>query len=176
MRTKISAALLIVLVAIGIFIVYQNKGGRLIPLFICLFLLASACYYFAFINRDIALSYIPESGFYILIGLLILIALVIQYDQKGDEAIAKYVKPYPNIYEYAYLPILPDTVEHWLAYTEDDSKMVENFYQDEANLKGWSIKSGPPFLVLKKQNKKLLIAISSELDRTRIYYAVSTTK
>lgn len=151
-----------------------TPGGRLIPLFLFLVLLASLFYYFGFVDeRNSPLRYRLQGGFFIVVLLALFSAYVSRTERNGLEAIAEYIEPYPKVDEVMYLPRTPScTVQQWLLTTNDSSNDVAQFYSKPENSAGWIVSQQGGFIFFTNERYELTISFTQEYEKTRIFYLI----
>ena len=140
---KVAFSILLFLIAtvIAAYFIYQNKGGRLFPLFALIMVISAVSYYYGFISKQrYFLKFQTQAAFITSIFLLIFTAYQIRQDQEGGTELSKYIPPYPNIEETAVLPkTQPNQLLHMMLSTSDSKMAVERFYQNSANTPDWKV-------------------------------------
>lgn len=164
---------------VGIPIVYfllAGVGGRLMLLFVFLWIFFLLSYYLAFIEKSSRpLAYLSQAGAVVTLLLILFVTTVAKLDYQGPDEISKFITVYPNIKTTAYLPrVADDQIQNWLVETEDTVEQVSQFYSKSENREGWTMKTEPPYIVLTRDGQKLLILIQRKESITTIYYDLTS--
>jgi len=159
----------------GIPIIYfllAGVGGRLMVLFLFLWVIFSFSYYLGFIDKSSRpLAYLSQAGAAITLLLILFVTAVSNLDHRGRDEISKFITVYPNIETISYLPqVADDQLQHWLVETADTVEQVSRFYSQPEHREGWQVKTEPPSILLKRDGQKLLILIQRQESITTIYY------
>ena len=172
MKLNLPTLFLFLFVVGSLFFTFLNKDASLIPLYVAISIVISIFYYFAYISKtENFLRFKIRAAFVVGFALLIFVGSYIRLDQQGISELSKYITPYPNISQTSYLASLsPDTIQHWNAYTSDSKSQIELFYSTAENTRDWKLVSGPPIMIYKKSDLKLVISVIGESSGSTINY------
>ena len=159
----------------GIPIVYfllAGVGGRLMVLFLFLWVFFLFSYYFGFIEKSSRpLEYLSRVGAATTLFLIVFVTTVSSLDHRGRDEISKFITVYPNIKTISYLPRVADNqIQYWLVETEDTDEQVNRFYSQPEHREGWQVTSEPPMMILARDGQKLHILIQRQESITTIFY------
>ncbi len=155
-----------------VYFLLAGVGGRLMVLFLFLWVLFLFSYYLGFIEKSSRpLAYLSQAGAATTFLLIIFVTTVSSLDQRGRDEISKFITVYPNIKTISYLPrVADDQIQYWLVETEDTDEQVNRFYSKPEHREGWQVMSEPPMIILKRDSQKLHILIQRNESGTTIYY------
>lgn len=147
----------------------------LLAILLCL---TAIWFYVGFIRKETEHYLLPRlrGAFFIFLALTLLVLYTIFQEHGAAAEVAKHIMPYSGKIEAIYVPTIPGNKDRvWMFETDDTPEQVETFYANQRHTAGWVVTGRLPLMILKRNNKELIISATSRKGKTIITYQLSTS-